>query len=113
MRRIRVVVHRVRIRVIVINRPRLIDDDLFWLVIGHINHIILGWRDVDRTFLLRHQLVVVALEIACGIGAVPKLLDCRNNVGLLSHDGLTKTPGPVKIVCHHLDDFRIVAQRDD
>jgi len=111
--RIRIVVNRVWPGVVVINRTWLIHDDTFGFIVRNVDDVFLDWRDLNYAIFLRNGLVVVALQISSGICAVTEPFDCSDNCRLLSDHGLTKTPGPVKIVSHHLDDFGIVAQRYD
>ena len=111
--RIRVIVNRVWPGVVVINRTWLIHDDTFGFIVRNVNHVVRDWRDLNYAIILRNGLVVVALQISSGIGTVTESFDCSDNCRLLSDHGFTKTPGPVKIVGHHLDDFGIVAQRND
>lgn len=111
--RIRVVVNRVRPGVVVINRTWLIHDDTLGFIVRNVNYVLLDWRDLNYAVFLRNGLVLVALQVSSCVGAVTESFDRSDNCGLLSDHGFTKTPGPVKVVSHHLDDFRIVAQRND
>ena len=49
--RIRVVIHRARAFVIEINRPRLINDNAFRLVIGNVNDVVVQRRDFNDTLV--------------------------------------------------------------
>ena len=61
VRRVRIVVHRVWLRIIVVNRLRLIDDDLLRLVVGHVYDVFLNRCNLNSAFLVRDELVVVTL----------------------------------------------------
>ena len=55
--RIRIVINRICLRVVIINRARLIDDDVFGLVIGYVYYVFLDRRNFDRAFIVSDRLV--------------------------------------------------------
>lgn len=113
IRRIRVVINRVCARVVIVDRTRLIHDDLLRLVVRNINNIILDGRYLDRALVLGDKLVVIALQVASGIRPVAETLDGRYNVGLLRYNSLAKSPRPIEILIKEFDNLGIVEQCDD
>ncbi len=111
--RVRIVVDRIRIWVVVIDRTRLINHDLGRFVIRHINDFLADRYDLDDTIIIRNGLILIGLEIAGSVGSIPKSLDCSNHVSLLTNNGVTESPGPVDILIHHLNDIRVIQQGDD
>ena len=110
--RIRVVINRVRLCVVVVYGTRLLNDHYLWLVVGHINNVVLDRYDLDDVIIFADGLILIGFQIAGNISPVAKYLDCRNDTFLLADDGLAKPPGPVDIVIQQCDDFRIIDQRD-
>jgi hypothetical protein len=108
-RRIWVVINRVWSRVIVVNRARLIHDNALGFIVRHVNDIFFNRCDLNNAIFLHNGLVAVTLEVSSRIGAIAETLDRGDDGRLLSYHRLSKTPGPVEIVGHHLDNFRIVA----
>ena len=108
-----IVVNRIGARIVVINTSRLIDDDFFRFVVGHVDDVVLNRCDADDAILFGHLLEVVRFEVAGCVGPVAKRLYRRNNVRLLSNDCLAEPPGPIQILTHHLQDFRVIGQRND
>jgi hypothetical protein len=57
--RVRIVVDRIRIWVVVIDRTRLINHDLGRFVIRHINDFLADRYDLDDTLIIRNGLILV------------------------------------------------------
>ena len=113
VRRVGVVVHGVGTRIVVVDRPRLVNNDTFGLVIRHVYDVVGNRRNLDDAVVARHLLVVVAFQVAGGVGAVAKFLDGTHHVFLLRDDGFAEAPGPVDVFVEELHDLRIVEQGDD
>ncbi len=112
--RVRVVVHRVGIRVIVVNAARLVDKDLGRLVVGHIDDFLVDRHDLEHALIvIADFLVVVGLQVAGRIGAIAETLDGGDDVVLLAEHSFAETPGPVDLFVHHADDVRIIEQGND
>ncbi len=111
--RVRVVVHRVGPRVVVIHRPRLIDDDALRLVVGHVDNVFLRRRNLDYAVIVGDDLKLVTLQITGRVGTITECFDGLNHVRLLGDDCLAKPEGPVEIVIQHLEHLGIVRQCDD
>lgn len=71
--RIRVVVHRISMRIVIINASsRLIDDDFFRLVIRNVNDLVIDRIDSDAAILIGNRLTFIRFQVTGGIGAIAK-----------------------------------------
>ena len=70
--RIRVVINRVRLRIVVINASRLIDDYFFGLVIRDIDDLFIYRINLDDAIVIGDGLVIVRFQVAGGISAIAK-----------------------------------------
>ncbi len=96
-----------------VHRSRLVHDDAFGLVIGHVDNVIFDRRNLDAAVVTRHRLVRVALQVAGRVSAVAKVFYRADDIGLLGDHGLAEAPGPVQVLVEQFHDLRIVEQRDD
>ena len=96
-----------------VHRARLVHDDAFGLVIGHVDNVIFDRRDLDAAVVARHRLVRVALQVAGRVCTVAKVFYRVDDIGLLGDHGLAETPGPVQVLVEQFHDLRIVEQRDN
>ena len=113
VRRIRVVIHGVWARMIEIHGPRLVNDDLFGLVVGDVNDVVLYRCDLNSAFFLGDELIVVAFQVARRVGAVTERFDRGDDVRLLCNNGFSHTPGPVEIFIQEFNNVGVVEQGDD
>ncbi len=70
--RIGVVIDRVRLRIVVIDAPRLIDDYFLGLVIGHVDDLLIYRIDLDGAIVIGDSLVLVGFQVAGGVCAIAK-----------------------------------------
>ena len=105
---VRVVVEWVGTWVVVINRMLRIDNNSLRFVIGYVDDFFINRFNLDDVAIFCYGLVLITLEIADGICLVAEGFNGSDNRGLLRNDGLAKFPGPVDIVIHHFDYFRII-----
>jgi hypothetical protein len=106
--RVRVVVDRIGPRIIVIDRPWLVDDDMLGFIVRNVNHVLFDRFDLDYAILVADRLTLIRFQIAGSIGLVAKRLDGGNDVRLLSDYGFAEPPGPVDILVHQFDDLGII-----
>ena len=112
-RRRRIPVVGIRIGIVADRLPRIVR------LVEHLRRIL---RDVDHLRVRRlddHVVVLmddfdlfVGLDHPLGDRLVAQLLDGDQQVLLLVGDGVAELLRPLEIVAHHLDDIRIVEQRD-
>jgi hypothetical protein len=110
---VRVVIHRICPRVIVVNRLNLVHDNLLRLVVGHVNNIVINRIDFDNAVVVTDNLVFIRFQVARSIGAVAKAFDGGNRVRLLVYKCLAQLPGPVQILIEEPNDLGIIEQGND
>ena len=111
--RIRVVIDRVWLRVIVIDRPGLVDDNPARFIVRHVDNFRIDRRYFDHIVDLADGLPIIGLQVSCRHRTATKRLDSIEHRRLLIDNGFTEIPCPVEIFVQQSDDFRIVQQRDD
>lgn len=108
-----VVVERIGDRVVTVNRPRLVDDNLGRLIDRDIDDLGVGRPDLDDVAVIGNDLPVVGAEIAGEQSAAPEVLRRSEHGRLVGQHGFAERPGPVDIVVHQAQDLGVVEQRDD
>jgi hypothetical protein len=108
--RVGIVIKRIRLRVIVIDGLRLIYNNAFGFVIRNVDHFLICRLDFDDAVLVADGLIFITLQIAGRVSSVTKCLNSCNHVRLLRDDGLTQSPGPVDVLVHEFNDFRIIQE---
>jgi hypothetical protein len=106
-----VVVDRVRIRVVVVHRPGLVDDHLLGLIAWQVDDLRISRHDRDGVLLDADRLAFVRLEIACVVGEQTKLLYRGKHVFLLLQDRLAQRPSPLQIFVQKSEGLWVVQQR--
>ena len=111
--RIRVVIDGVWARVIMVDRPALINNNTARFIVRDIDDFRIDWRYFNYVVDHADGLPAITFKISCHNSTAAKILDGIEYIRLLIDDGFTEIPGPVEIVIHQLDHFRIVQQCND
>lgn len=105
-----IVIKWIRLRVIVIDGLRLINNNAFGFVIRNVDYFLVRRLDFNDAVLVADGLVFITLQISGRVSSVTKCLNGCNHVRLLCNNGLAQSPGPVDVFVHEFNDFRIIQE---